>query len=46
MKILIVCPRLCHGGAERVAVELANGFAIKGIEVLFRWALLSSARER
>ena len=35
MKILIVCPRLCHGGAERVAVELANGFAIKGIEVLF-----------
>ena len=35
MKILIICPRLCHGGAERVAVELANGFAIKGIEVLF-----------
>ena len=25
MKVLIVCPRLCHGGAERVAVSLANG---------------------
>ena len=35
MKILIVCPRLCHGGAERVAVELANGFAKRGYEVLF-----------
>ena len=35
MKILIVCPRLCHGGAERVAVELANGFAKRGHEVLF-----------
>ena len=35
MKILIVCPRLCHGGAERVAVELANGFAMRGNEVLF-----------
>ena len=35
MKILIICPRLCHGGAERVAVELANGFAMRGNEVLF-----------
>ena len=34
MKILIVCPRLCHGGAERVAVELANGFAKRGHEVM------------
>ena len=25
MKIFIVCPRLCYGGAERVAVMLANG---------------------
>lgn len=33
MRILIVCPRLCHGGAERVAVSLANGFAEKGHEV-------------
>lgn len=27
MKIYIVCGKLNHGGAERVAVELANGFA-------------------
>ena len=35
MKILIVCPRLCHGGAERVAVSLANGFVAKGHQVTF-----------
>lgn len=35
MKICIVCPRLCHGGAERVAVSLANGFADKGHHVSF-----------
>ena len=35
MKICIVCPRLCHGGAERVAVSLANGFVARGHEVLF-----------
>lgn len=35
MKIYIVCPRLCHGGAERVAVSLANGFVSKGHEVVF-----------
>lgn len=35
MKIFIVCPRLCHGGAERVAVSLANGFASQGHEVSF-----------
>lgn len=29
MKILIVCPRLCHGGAERVGVVLANSFSKK-----------------
>lgn len=34
MKILIVCPRLCHGGAERVAVTLANGFVEHGYEVV------------
>ena len=33
MKILIVCPRLCHGGAERVAVSLANGFVSRGHQV-------------
>lgn len=35
MKICIVCPRLCHGGAERVAVSLANGFAEKEHHVSF-----------
>lgn len=35
MKILIVCPRLCHGGAERVAVTLANGFISRGHQVVF-----------
>lgn len=35
MRILIVCPRLCHGGAERVAVSLANGFVGRNHEVLF-----------
>ncbi len=35
MKIIIVCPRLCHGGAERVAVSLANGFVGRGHEVFF-----------
>lgn len=35
MKICIVCPRLCHGGAERVAVSLANGFVKRGHEVCF-----------
>lgn len=35
MKIFIVCPRLCHGGAERVAVSLANGLVQRGHEVLF-----------
>lgn len=35
MNICIVCPRLCHGGAERVAVSLANGFADKGNQVSF-----------
>lgn len=35
MKICIVCPRLCHGGAERVAVSLANGFVGRGHEVVF-----------
>lgn len=35
MKICIVCPRLCHGGAERVAVSLANGFIGRGHEVVF-----------
>ena len=34
MKILIVCPKLCHGGAERVAVSLANGFTERGHLVL------------
>lgn len=33
MKIFIVCPRLCHGGAERVGATLANGFANRGHEV-------------
>lgn len=33
MKIFIVCARLCDGGAERVAVTLANGFADKGHQV-------------
>ena len=35
MKICIVCPRLCHGGAEHVAVSLANGFVSRGHEVIF-----------
>ena len=35
MKILIVCPRICHGGAERVAVTLANGLVAKGHYVTF-----------
>lgn len=35
MNILIVCPRLCHGGAERVAVCLANGFVDRGHNVKF-----------
>ena len=35
MKICIVCPRLCHGGAERVAVTLANGFVRRGYQVFF-----------
>lgn len=35
MNIFIVCPRLCHGGAERVAVSLANGFVNRGHRVLF-----------
>ena len=35
MKICIVCPRLCHGGAERVAVSLANGFVVRGHEAFF-----------
>ena len=30
-----MCPRLCHGGAERVAVSLANGFVGRGHEVFF-----------
>ena len=35
MNILFVCPRLCHGGAERVAVCLANGFVDDGHQVRF-----------
>lgn len=35
MKICVVCPRLCHGGAEHVAVSLANGFVSRGHEVIF-----------
>lgn len=35
MLISIVSPRLCHGGAERVAVTLANGFVKKGHRVIF-----------
>lgn len=35
MKICIVCPRLCHGGAERVAVALANGFIKREHKVFF-----------
>ena len=33
MRIFLVCSRLCVGGAERVGVVLANGFAEKGHEV-------------
>lgn len=35
LRVFIVCPRLCHGGAERVAVSLANGFVSKGHKVVF-----------
>ena len=35
MRICIVCPRLCHGGAERVAVSMANGLANREHEVFF-----------
>lgn len=31
--ICIVCPRMCHGGAERVAASLANGFIASGHKV-------------
>lgn len=41
MKILIVSPKLNHGGAERVAVCLANGFAGSGHEV----TVISNLRE-
>lgn len=34
MKIAIVCSRLGYGGAERVAVMWANGFAARGYEVI------------
>ena len=33
MRVFMVCSRLCAGGAERVGVVLANGFAAKGHEV-------------
>ena len=33
MKIYIVCGKLNHGGAERVAVVLANGFVERGHQV-------------
>ena len=33
MRIFVVCSRLCAGGAERVGVVLANGFAEKGHDV-------------
>ena len=33
MKIMIVCPKLSHGGAERVGVVLANGFALRKHQV-------------
>ncbi|ALO47936.1 glycosyltransferase family 4 protein [Hoylesella enoeca] len=33
MKIFILCTRLCYGGAERVGIMLANGFAEKGHDV-------------
>lgn len=33
MKIMIVCPKLSHGGAERVGVVLANGFVHRGHQV-------------
>ena len=35
MKIMIVCSRLCFGGAERVAVLWANGFVARGYDVVF-----------
>jgi len=35
MKILIISPRLCHGGAERVAVTLAKGFIQRGHQIVF-----------
>ena len=34
MRIAIVCSRLSYGGAERVAVLWANGFAERGYDVL------------
>ena len=34
MRIVIVCSRLCFGGAERVAVLWANGFHRNGYEVV------------
>lgn len=34
MKIMIVCSRLCFGGAERVAVLWANGFVERGYDVV------------
>lgn len=34
MRIVIVCSRLCYGGAERVAVTWANGFHRNGHEVV------------
>ncbi len=33
MKVLIVCNRLCYGGAERVGVTIANGLFERGYEV-------------
>lgn len=33
MNIVIITPRLCYGGAERVSVLLADGFAEKGHRV-------------
>ena len=33
MRVFLVCSRLCVGGAERVGVVLANGFAEKGHDV-------------
>lgn len=33
MKVLIVCNRLCYGGAERVGATIANGLFGRGYEV-------------